>query len=115
CCNKGVIIQSVSPCFFVLSITILSIVLELVVIVSLDPLSLLCHLLNAVILFTGNGVPVAGYVRLQRLLGASLRIYFYDRAGYNVSEQGPVEVRLTAQRNARGLQTLLVRIAVAPR
>ncbi|MCJ1245873.1 hypothetical protein MMC30_003077 [Trapelia coarctata] len=42
------------------------------------------------IFLTGGGAPVAFYIRLQALLSAFTRVYFYDRSGYNLSEPSPI-------------------------
>lgn len=66
----------------------------------------------AVIFFTGGGAPAAVYIRLQRVLSASARVYFYDRTGYDRSERGP-NASLNAQQGARELAALLAAIRVA--
>lgn len=45
-----------------------------------------------ILFFTGGGVPILAYARLQRLLSKHWRV-FHDRSGYNRSERGPYELR----------------------
>ncbi|MCJ1478094.1 hypothetical protein MMC13_006769 [Lambiella insularis] len=64
-----------------------------------------------VIYFTGGGAPVAMHVRLQSLLSDHARVYFYDRAGYDRSERGPI-AHPTAQDTAAELESLLLAVQV---
>ncbi|OCL03556.1 alpha/beta-hydrolase [Glonium stellatum] len=66
-----------------------------------------------VIFFTGGGAPAAVYIRLQAVLAAFARVYFYDRAGYGQSEMSPV-AHPTAEDAAEELHTLLATVNVAP-
>jgi pimeloyl-ACP methyl ester carboxylesterase len=66
-----------------------------------------------IIFFTGGGAPAIAYTRLQRLLAATHRVYFYDRAGYDRSEPSPHNP-FTAQHAATELHTLLDTIRVPP-
>ncbi|KAL4797714.1 alpha/beta-hydrolase [Aspergillus venezuelensis] len=59
------------------------------------------------IYFTGGGAPVPLHVRLQRLLSEVVRVYFYDRSGYDQSERIAGSGVVTARDNARELYTLL--------
>lgn len=66
-----------------------------------------------VIFFTGGGVPVAAHLRLQAQIGDFARVYFYDRAGYDRSERGPIP-HPTAADAAVELTALLRAVKVAP-
>ncbi|KAL9115174.1 MAG: hypothetical protein Q9227_000968 [Pyrenula ochraceoflavens] len=69
---------------------------------------------DPVVLFvTGGGAPAAVYVRLEALLSQKFRVYFYDRAGYDLSEDG-LDLHPTAEDTARDLKELLTVINVAP-
>lgn len=68
---------------------------------------------HVIVFFTGGGLPALLYRRLQTLLSVSFRVYFYDRAGYGLSERGPQKF-LTAQDAATDLRRLLARIGVEP-
>lgn len=65
------------------------------------------------IFFTGGGTPVAMYVRLQRLLSRFIRVYFYDRAGYDQSDPTPVK-RPAATDIVADLVLLLQAVHVGP-
>ena len=68
-----------------------------------------------VIYITGGGSPVAVHVRLQRVLSEVARVYFYDRAGYDLSERAPGREITTARNTALELETLLTKgIRVPP-
>lgn len=71
------------------------------------------HNSPVVIFFTGGGAPAAADVRLQSLLSKFVRVYFYDRSGYNWSEAGPVR-HPTAVVAATELCALLRAVQVAP-
>ncbi|KAF2093831.1 alpha/beta-hydrolase [Rhizodiscina lignyota] len=66
-----------------------------------------------VIFFTGGGVPVLAHTHLQDLISKSSRCYFYDRAGYDYSERGPIE-HPTSEDAAYEAWNLLHAVKVAP-
>ena len=51
-------------------------------------------------------MPCIAHARLQRMLSKFVRVYFYDRSGYDQSERGP-EKTITAQSTARDLASLM--------
>ncbi|MCJ1409490.1 hypothetical protein MMC19_003571 [Ptychographa xylographoides] len=67
----------------------------------------------AVIYFNGAGAPVATHVRLLRLISDVVRVYMYDRSGYDLSERGPI-AKPTAENAAKELDALLQAMHVAP-
>lgn len=71
------------------------------------------HKSPVLIYFTGGGAPVAVHIRLQALLSAHIRVYFYDRAGYDLSEPSPVP-HPRATDAAMELTALLRAVKVAP-
>ena len=66
-----------------------------------------------VLFFTGGGVPIVAYVRLQALISEFARVYFYDRAGYDRSDLSPIP-HPTAADAALELNALLQAVNVAP-
>lgn len=66
-----------------------------------------------VIYLTGGGVPIAAHVRLQALLSVFVRVYFYDRSGYDLSEQSPTTCP-TATEAAADLTSLLRAAQITP-
>ena len=66
-----------------------------------------------VIFITGGGAPVIAHTHLEERIGIHARSYFYDRAGYDRSERGPIKY-LTAATTCNDLWALLKAVKVGP-
>jgi pimeloyl-ACP methyl ester carboxylesterase len=75
-----------------------------------------CHAHPVCIYVSGSGSPCAQFPILQAKLSEFIRVYFYDRAGYDRSELPPLsgDTKILATDTAHELHTLMAKLNVAP-